>query len=315
MKVYARQSVAQVGSDPEYIQLCHDNDGNMQFHHARNTVQQIKEKLENTVGVQQTAQKQVKHALKVYQRFIRPEEQEDLDQQICFRLIETAYYPQWTTKQQAYFKQIATELKKGQDYFLSFTQRNKPGLGNPVNSLHRHLIQSYGIADPINRPDNTFAEMLDTVLSTSRYQFRGFFFPTHEDDSAAVKEKVATGLERSRVFIQIIQNVMFSKSYIAIPNYCFDEYSEAVRQKKHMVYLFVDGKHPNDFILEDDAVFELEPWHKVIREGDCADFESTVTVNLNDNLTTNRERLKEKIVEKVEGFRQRLWENVPTDLD
>jgi hypothetical protein len=312
IELYGRQPADAVGDDLEYVQLCEANDSDMLFHHARNTVEHIKKGLEVRVAVQQTGQKQVKQALKFYQRFVGLDPQE---QEICFRLVNVAYHPHWTSKQQNYFDGIVEALKMGQDYFLSFTQRNKEGVGNPVNSLHRHLIQSYGIADPVSRVDNSFAEMLNNALSASRYQFRGFFFPQHEDDSKQVVEKVAVELKRSLVFIQVIQNAMFSKSYIDKRNFCFEEYSEAVRQKKPTVYLFVDGKHPDDFILEEDTVFDLDPWHKVIHGADCVDFESTLTAAMPESIVKNRDKLRKSVVEKVQSFREVLWENAPGDLE
>ena len=66
------------------------------------------------------------------------------------------------------------------------------------------------------------------------------------------------------IFIQIIQNVMFGRSFPRIPNYCFKEYTNAVKQRKGGIYIFAEGKHPDHFIAEDDTDFDVNDWYHFI---------------------------------------------------
>ena len=310
--IYARHPVAEVAGDPAYLTLCQKNDKDVLFHRERLRVEQLKRKLEDQVGIQQTRQKQVKYALKLFRRLTGTENQES---DILLRLTKLAYFPGWSEKQQAYFNKITAQIETGQDYFLSFTQRNRDGAGNPINSIHRYLIQSYGLPDPIDRAQNELAQMLHRCLTISRYQFRGFFFPAHEDDSAQVAEKLKEEMEKSLVFIQLVQNEMFSKHYTHIKNHCFAEYSDAVQQQKKMIYLFADGLHPTDLIAEDDAEYDLDPWYQIVRGADCVDFVPTPTADQSANIIVNREKLKQRLEEKMQSYRETLWESVPSDLD
>jgi hypothetical protein len=314
IEIYSRRLADDVPGDPEYVTLCQGMDANSLFHHARHRVETLKRKLEKEVGIQQTAQKQVKYSLKFLQRVNGSQNQED---QICYQLTRKTYFPHWTAKQQQYFEDIVAKIKAGQEYFLSFTQRYRgEGAGNPVNSLHRYLIQSYGLLNPQDSTKNELAHMLDNVLrSSQRHQFNGFYFPAHEDDSAEVKKKVDDALDQALVFIQLVQNEMFSRHYEDRFNFCHSEYGRALASAKPMIYLFADGIHPDDLISEEDADFSLDNWYQYIRKIDCVDLAPTIVAEETANVVANRRKLQERLVEKVQCFREALWNNVPSDLD
>jgi hypothetical protein len=313
IKIYASHPTANVASDPEYVALCEANHDNAFFHKERHRVEALKTKLEGQVAIQQTRQKQVKYALRIFERLVGSENQLD---EICLRLIRGAYYPDWTEKQRSYFDKISEILETCEDYFLSFTQRNSGGgMGNPINGIHRYLIQSYGLPDPKDSASNELARMLDLVLRTSRYDFRGFFFPAHEDDSAQVNQKLKNALERSLVFIQLVQNEMFSTHYDSGKNYCYQEYSMACGLQKKMIYLFANGQHPDDLIPEDAAHFELDSWYQYVLGADCVAFDPTVVSDQSANIPVNRAKLKDRLVESVQKVREALWNDAPGDLD
>jgi hypothetical protein len=312
IEIYARHQADDVASDPHYVYLCQANDTDNVFHATRRRVEMIKRTLEKRVGNQKTYQKQVKYALILFHRLVGSEDQQD---EICLRIVRQSYYPKWTDKQKAYFDETSALLKTSLDYFLSFTQRNQTGAGNPINGAHRYLIQSMGLLDPVSSVQNELAHMLDIFLSNSRYQFRGFYFPTHEDNSQQVDQKVYDSLDNSLVFIQLVQNAMFSRLYNGRPNYCFREYQRAVAQRKNMIFLFADGQHPNDLIPEEDVEFDLDAWHTFVIGVDCLDLQPTRIAEQSSSIQVNITRLKERLVEGVRRFREALWEGVPGDLD
>jgi len=310
IEIYARRQADDVASDLRYVSLCRANDADNVFHASRRRVEMIKRTLEEQVGIQQTYQKQVKYALKLFYRLVGSEDQQD---EICLRITRQSYYPRWTDRQKAYFDETSALLKTSLDYFLSFTQRNQTGAGNPINGAHLHLIQSMGLLDPLSSAQNELAHMLDIFLRNNN--FRGFYFPTHEDNSQQVDQKIDESLDNCIVFIQLIQNEMFSKHYGGWPNYCFREYLQAVAKSKHMIFLFADGQHPDDLIPEEAVKFDLNAWHRFVRDADCVDLKPTLIAEQSASIQVNRDKLKERLVEGVQKFRKALWEGVPGDLD
>jgi hypothetical protein len=45
------------------------------------------------------------------------------------------------------------------------------------------------------------------------------------------------------------------------------------------------------------------------------DLNPTITADQSANITGNRDKLKEQLIDKMQKFREALWENVPGDLD
>ncbi len=310
IEIYGRQPLAAVQNDADYQQLCQSNDNNLLFHHQRHLVEDLKRKLEQTVEIQQSAQKRVKYALRLFQRLLGSEAQAD---EICVRLTKRAYDAGWTATQRSYFDAATVRLRDSQDYFLSFTQRHDEGASNPVNRRHRYLIQSYGIPDPKDSASNELALMLHRALHAD--ELRGFFFPEHEDDSARVSEKLKKAMQRSLVFVQLVQNDMFSKRFPLDHNYCYAEYCDAMQQGKSMVYLFADGEHPADLIDEFNAHFALDTWYGYVREVDCISLDPTDIAEQSANVPANRQKLKTKLIERVKSEREAIWESVPGDLE
>jgi hypothetical protein len=310
--IYAANRTDDVGADARFVKLCKDNDSDNVFHATRNRIERVKRQLEEQAAIQKTYRKQAKLALKLYHQLIGSEDQEDV---ICLRLVHLAYFPKWSDKQKAYFDKTCLKIQEKSDYFLSFTQRNPPGASNPVNLYHRHLILSHGNGDPKDSSRNELAGMLNGLLRTSKYQFRGFFYPEHEDNSAKVIKKLRDGIDECLVFVQLVQNEMFSKSYDAEENYCFMEYTEAVNQQKKMILLFADGKYPSDLITDESVQFDLGSWHKFIKQTDCLDLAPTRVAEESANIQPNLEKLKLRLVEEMYGVRLSLWEGVPGDLD
>jgi hypothetical protein len=310
--IYGRQSADQVPRDPQYDSLCKQNDGNLLFHYERLRVERLRRKLEKSLNMQQTRQSQLKSALKIFEHELAPDNnQED---EIVVRLVHAAWYPNWTPAQQQYFDDTIETLGDGLDYFLSFTLRNPVGGPNPVNTFHRYFIESYGL-DPSRSANNELAKALDRALQSSKYKFRGFYFPAHEDDSQLVSKKLAEAIDRALVFIQIVQNDMFSKRFKADENYCFDEYTMASAQQKKSIYLFADGQHPADMIPLVDTFPRFSNWYQLIEQTDCVALARTLSIPLESaNVAANHDLLKKRLIDKVWSFREALWEGAPADL-
>jgi hypothetical protein len=312
IEIYGRRRADDVAGDPDYVRLCKAHDGDNVFHSDRHRIEDIKRSLERQTGIQNSRQKQVKYALKLFHRLVGSE---DRKYEICRRLARLSYYLGWTIKQKEYFDDTCTLIATKLDYFFSFTQRNQTGAGNPINSYHRYLIQSLGLPDPKDSSQNELACLLDRLLRASRYQFRGFFFPAHVGDSRQVTQKIFKALDDSVVFIQLVQNEMFSNYYVGRPNYCFEEYRRAFDKNKKMIFVFADGQHPQDLIPEETVLFDLDSWYQVIRGVDCLYMPPTRIAEQSANIQVSLDKLKERLVEAVQSFRESLWEGVPSDFD
>lgn len=316
IEIYSRVDTNAVQDDPAFVALCQENDQppprRKVFREQVARVERIKRDLEEIAGIQGTYQTQVKFALQVFQQLVGSADQED---EICLRLIKRMYYPSWTEKQKPFFDRMVEVLRTGQDYFLSFTQRRLDGGGNPLNSDHRYLIQSFGLHDPQGKDENELARMLDRLLRISKYQFRGFYYPMHENDSQQVEKKLKGAVNSSAVFIQLVQNEMFSKHWPPEPNYCFDEYSGACAENKKMVLIFANGLHPGDMIVRTAVDAKFNDWYDYMRGADCVDLQPTRISEQATNIELNRDKLKKGVVEKVYELRKQVWENVPADLE
>jgi hypothetical protein len=311
IEIYGRQNADNVKNDAEYVALCLEHDAlNDPFHPQRERVERIKRSLEDQVAIQPSYQAQVSHALKLFQRLVGSRNQEE---EICRQLTLRTYYPNWSQQQKDYFDETCSTMANKLDYFLSFTQRNSSGNANPINGYHRFLIRVAGsMPDPLDSTDNELARMLDRLLRSR--QFTGFYFPMHEGNSQQVNQKLTTSLMRSLVFIQLVQNEMFAKVHAGKPNYCFEEYSQAVAEKKKMIFLFADGQHPQDLIQEPDVPLDLDPWYQFIRGTDCVFMESTQFAQDSPNIEAGYSKLRKSLVEMVQKHRAALWEDAPGDL-
>jgi hypothetical protein len=316
IEIYARCKSTSVQNDPAFVALDQQNSDSPTrsrvFHEQVARVERIKRGLEDIVDIQTTYQGEVKLSLQKFQQLADSSDQED---EICLRLIRLTYYPNWTPKQTAFFDKMVEAIKKGHDYFLSFTQRRPPGGGNPLNSDQRYLIQSFGLADPQGKDENELARMLDRLLRISKYGFRGFFYPMHENDSQQVKKKLNDAMNNSLVFIQLVQNEMFSKQYPIDPNYCFDEYSGACSEQKKMVLIFANGLHPGDMIIKTAVQSKFNAWYDYMHGADCVDLQPTRISEQAMNIQTNRDKLTKGVVEKLQELRKEILESVPGDLD
>jgi hypothetical protein len=313
IEIYATVPADKVRQNARFVTLRQLNDADEIFHSHHLLVEGQRRLLENTVAAQKTWQKEVKFALKAFQQLLNPQDKDDLRPEIFLRLVRRAYYPGWTAKQQSYFDAIIDHIRNKQDYFLSFTQRKVGDGSNPINSLQRYLIQTYGIPDPKDEKENKLALMLHRALAS--HQFRGFFYPEYTGDTLQVAQKLKEGMDQSLVFIQLVQNEMFSKQYPAQPNYCADEYLDAAHQKKQMIYLFANGAYPADLILDYNVNFDFNPWYQFIHGAQCLDLAPTLTADQSTNITGNRQKIREQLIDKMTKFREALWENVPGDLD
>jgi len=311
IEIYARQPADQVTGDPEFAELYAEHPKvDDPFHAQHQRVKKIKRRLEKEVGIQGSPHSQVKFALRYFHGLLGGTNDED---RICVGLTKLAYYPNWISEQKTYFDETCTRMRTKVDYFLSFTQRNRSGAGNPINGYHRHLIQVVGqLADPLMSVDNQFAKMLDNLL---KRKFTGFFFPTTEGESNVVKKNLAERMSQSLVFIQLVQNEMFVKAYAGQPNFCHEEYLQAIAENKKVILLFADGEYRQDLLPDFDVLPDLDEWYEYVFERDALFMKSTQFAPDPATMQENHLRLKEKVMDKVEEFRVALWENAPADPD
>lgn len=313
ISIYGRyQTTDEVKADAEFLELCEAHPDNEldPFHSQRKLVEKLSRQMDSSLK-NQTARSQVRTTLRFYQKFVGSST--NSEEQIWLQLARVRHYPKWTEPQQEYFDQISTIIATKLDYFLSFTQRNQQGAGNPINGYHRYSIQYLGqLEDPIASSENKLAEMLDRYLK--RHNLRGFYFPIHEDDSQQVLTKLHEALSRSLVFIQLVQNEMFSNVYPAAENYCFTEYTQAAEENKRILMLFANGAWPDDLIDDVDVPFDLDDWYQFVRGAALMFLEPT---SFNDEYNKNgpliKAKLKNPLLAQVKQARDALWENAPAD--
>ena len=311
INIYGRyQTTDEVESDAEFLDLCkaHGDNELDPFQAERKTVKEVSGLMENSLK-NHTSQGQVKHSLRIYQRFVRSSTKSQ--DQIWLQLARLRHYSKWTVPQQEYFDRICTIIATKLDYFLSFTQRNEEGQGNPINDYHRYSIQYLGqLPDPVMSPKNELAEMVHRFLKKNN--LRGFFFPTHEMDSTQVNERLSDKLSQSLVFIQLVQNEMFSDSYPPVPNYCFTEYTQATAENKSILMVFANGVWKDDLIKDDYVLLDLDSWYRFV-DGAALMFLEPTRLNseYDKNRLSNEARLKDPLLLQVENARRALWENAP----
>jgi hypothetical protein len=320
LEIYSRLKVSKVPDDAAYKALiaeaAAEDPSDPIFFETVERVDSIKSMLEELVGIQVSKKKQVEWALRTLRNWTNVDERN-----ICEVLINRVYFPHWENAQQAFYRDATDPKKESYDYFLSFTQRNpndKPGspgekAGNPVNSAHHYLIRSHGLPDPTDSPRNEFAHLMHQLLKNSNSKFNGYYYPTREGESAAVIPKLMEACRNSAVFVQVIQNEMFSKAYAGKDNFCFDEFRQAIAAKKPTIYIFADGTHPKDLIPPVDTLGTVYKWHKVIREGGVVNIQFTRTSAESGYISPNNAVISEKVIEQVGVLRNAMFNDIPAD--
>ena len=248
IECYAKYGVENVDQSKEFQTLCDKEKerGGFTFDAERQRIENLERRIEREVERQvsspSTSRDQIINALNLLDKKFAPKDNKKNKEDVgyIYELILKRYgnNNHWRVDQLNYFKKVYKAITTYSDYFLSFTNR-KATKNNPniVNFNHKHLIKwlcpSYRQKRDFEREskknNNLLAEAINYFLRSNKPQLRGFYYPVHEGDNQDVEEKLRAAAGNTFVFIQIIQNIMFSKNFDCGKNYCFFEYCEAKR--------------------------------------------------------------------------------------
>jgi hypothetical protein len=227
----------------------------------------------------------------------------------------------WREDQLDYFKEVYKAITTYNDYFLSFTNR-KSTENNPniVNFNYEHLIRwlfhscrcKRNFERESKKNNNLLAATIDYFLRSNKPQLRGFYYPVHESDNRKVEEKLRDAAGNTFVFIQIIQNVMFSKNFDCEKNYCFFEYCEAKRnisEDQRILFILAEGSR-EDIIPKTDIWEKYDNWHDEMVEKDKIILEYTKTYKPKQ-LEELEDEIKKKLLNRVSEAKRKMIDEVP----
>lgn len=272
--LFAEYSVKEINVVADYVALCRLHEKNRQFQEQRHTVERIKAALEELLDAQPTYRLQVREALIKLQK-----NRGEADFEWYYEMIVAAYKRRWSDAQQEYFDQAVGTIRSGNEFFLSFTSRPKEtGNGTeadkPVNRRYWYFIRSVisNISPDDRKRSNLLAETVYTLLRDE--SLHGFYYKAHEGDNRQVRADLLEGCATARVFIQLVQNVMFERPEQGLTNYCEFEYRQAYNAiidgnpDNEDRILFVMAEDKNAFIGANRVLDPYSDWHKHILQKD-----------------------------------------------
>jgi hypothetical protein len=242
---FANNRVAAIRSVPAYNTLCEKYADNLQFQRQNDLIEIAKTRIEKLLEDQPSSASQIRQAM------IELQSQRNLDFDLYYKLIVAGYKSRWSAEQQKYFDRQIPAIRSGKDFFLSFTVREPQTIADKrINRRYRYYIDSVigdnNIFPADRKSQNLMAKVLYIALTDK--SLKGFYYPLHENDNAEVEQKLLAGCQNSRVFVQLVENVMFDPQ--KKPNFCEYEYRHAVQ--------FIQEEDRILFVITEDSQDDLE---------------------------------------------------------
>ncbi len=317
--LFAAHGVRNIGGVAEYVELCRRHENNRQFQEQRNTVERIANALEELLDGQPNYQRQIREAL------IKLEKNRGLaDFEWYYDMILQKYKRSWSEDQQEYFDRVVRTIRSGNEFFLSFTSRPPDTTTDkPVNRRYWYFIRSVIRMDNITKEDrrkrNLLADTVYTLLSDE--SFHGFYYKAHEGDNRQVMADLTEGCATSRVFIQLVQNVMFQVPPDAAVNYCEFEYRKANESividspggpnpDNDERLIFVIAEEEGGFIGADRVSEPYSAWHADIMRKDHP-YLPKVDIYDAARLSQVRETFDKIIVPQVRSAWKKVLDGIP----
>jgi hypothetical protein len=307
IRFYAAWPVSDILSAAEFQHFARQYENDATFQRERHTVEMAKAALERVMAGAGSFADEVRAALGLLHRC-------RLDgkamESACYDLAVAAYKPRWSTAQQQYFEEAYKEIRCEYDFFFSFTSRhqNEPG-ENPINTDYKYFIQQVlpGVWEVADRKRaNLMAQAVRALLLKALP--RGFFYPHSAGDNRVVKEKLEAACASSRVFVQMVQNVMFWQPPPADENWCFFEYqymkATTAGDPDRIVFLVAENDR-NALTPESAVPLTFGNWHKEAKERDVEYL--PIVRNYNGRKI---EALRKLITEKVQPRLLRAWDRI-----
>ena len=308
--LFGGDECASVLGGGEYRELCDEHKDHPFFNRARYKIERLKHWLEVTVGMRSTPRGQVEQALRCACSVGRGRPSERLV--VYFKgLVGRAYRGSWSRAQREYFDTAAERLGHCNDYFLSFT--NQPHLESAVKPLNRDyvlLIQyalGVGRREVLRSRENMVAHVLRHVFEDRG--LRGFFFLDHVGDQSVLLDKLGSEIDRSLVFVQLLQREMFLRRD-AGQNLCLWEYNRAIKslgEDGHFAFVLAPGRGGG--LPEDDLIgLDYFEWHRAVNEKDMVILERPRNRKDADKLL---QLIYDRVAQDIKEHVKRVYEGVP----
>jgi hypothetical protein len=331
----------------KYQTLCNKESDEFIFNEERQRIEDLQRSIERKVRSSSTSREQIINLLNLLDENFSPKDneknKEDVDyiyklilkrygnnngmlvekllRLIIYELILKRYgnNSHWRADQLAHFKKVYNAITTYTDYFLSFTNRSKD-----VNFNYKFLIKwlCHSYRDGKNfekkskKNNNLLAEAINCFLMSNKPQLSGFYYPVYEGDNRNIKGKLrAAG--KTFVFIQIIQNNMFSKNFDCEKNYCFFEYCEAKRNisndqssdDQRILFIFAEGSWGN-IIPKADICKKYDNWYDEMVKKDKIILEYTKSYKPNQ-LKDLEDKIKKNLLDIVSKAKEKMINKVP----
>ncbi len=135
-----------------------------------------------------------------------------------------------------------------------------------INRRYRYFIrrEAADATKADRRSENLLAKAFYAKLTAE--SLKGFYYPKHENNNAEVERKLRSGCQSCRVFVQLVENVMFDPPD-GHPNYCEFEYRRAVEfiQGEGRILFVVAAERPEDLEDPETVHEEYRDWLGSIR--------------------------------------------------
>ena len=290
---------------PAYDALCRAREGEHDFELARTLVAEVNGALDGGLRSADGHVGQVMAAVATAKGFARQARQLE----VLRELVRRRYGAAWSPEQMAYFQAASRKLETWRDYFLSFTNFNPwaPGAINMVNLRHQFLIATGGgmlVKHPEAVEHNLLAKALDNWLS---YQLVGFFWEKHQEPAEVVKERLSKEAAQSFVFVQVLQNTLFSRDPGEHFNYCLLEYTAANTDPSRVLVLWAE---PADSLIKLGAIrfAEFRDWYSGLKERTRIELPP---VNTPQDALSELDRIVAIVKKQLDAAHRRLVSGVP----
>ena len=313
LRLYATNRVDEIATLLEFQSFCQQNENKPLFKTHRVRIEEAKRKLEVWLEPESPEDNPVEQAISV----LLAERHQLANRDLYYQLITLGYKPDWSDNQKNYFDLTWQRIRLKYDFFLSFTTRHEEVAGdNPVNSDYRYFIQHVLGTTEFENADRKKKNLLASCVHRylARTPMVGFFYPHSENDNAVVDPKLAEACADSRVFVQLVQNIMFTIP-TARQNYCFFEY-EKVNQLLHgaadkeRLIQFVIAEKEGKLVSSLLVPLEYRTWYKHV-SSKAAPYLSAMDLQNKANRIEDLQRCLEKLHTQLEGELLRLATEAP----
>ena len=320
ISIFATNNFSEIKNDTEFLELYKKYKNESLFKNVVATLTEIKEDLDLRYDGCNSAKEQVIEALYFMNEIVH--ERDDTLSDNTFNLILKMSENFWTDKQTQHFIGSYNAMLNKTDYFFSYTDRNpnSPNL-NSINRRYKHLIIHLLGEDKYKNEDknkkNLLAESLNSFFQG--HGLKGFYYPREEGTSYPVDEKLTHSLKNSYVFIQLIQNIMFTKpeqkNGEKKKNYCHKEFKTATNHFSNdnqcMKFLLAERNH-DSLVDPVEVPRSYQKWYHRIAKSSA--FEIAFTEKEDpDKIIGVKDSIREKVVEDIKKSKWEFLLAVPSD--